>query len=428
MAVFSYEAVDRSGKKFKSEIDAANSQEAADKIRKMGHFPTAVKEKAGAKSATPAAGQKGGPTGVVAGKKSGGFNLSRFGGVSNKQLSQFTTQLAVLQNAGLPLLRSLKILSNQLKPSPLKYMVQDVADDVEGGSTLSDAMSKHPKAFDKLYVNMIKAGEIGGVLDTILNRLATFMEKSQALKRKIIGAMAYPAVVIVVAVLILAVIMTKVIPEFEKVFKELAGKEGLPVMTQVVLNTASVVQNFWFLIPGIPLGFYLIFVAMSRSEKGKFTLDMMRLRMPLLGIIIRKAAIARFCRTFGTLLASGVPILEALTIVRNAIGNEVIAAAIQKTHDSIREGESIAGPLAHSRVFEDMVIDMIEVGEETGELDKMLMKIADTYESEVDILVGSLTSIIEPLIIVFLGGAVGFIVVALFMPLVSLMQNLGGGK
>jgi len=423
MGVFSYEAVDRSGKKFKSEVDAANGQEAADKIRKMGYFPTAVKEKVGAKSAT-SSGK--GPAGAVPAKKSGGFNLSRFGGVSSKQRTQFTVQLAVLQNAGLPLLRSLKILGNQLKPSPLKYIVKDVADDVEGGNTLSDAMSKHPKAFDRLYVNMVKAGEIGGVLDTILNRLATFMEKSQALKRKVIGAMAYPAVVIVVAVIILAVIMTKVIPEFQKVFMELAGESGLPVMTQIVLNISSTVKNFWFLIPGIPVGIYLIITVMKRSEKGKLTIDMMRLRMPLLGVIVRKAAISRFCRTFGTLLASGVPILEALTIVRNAIGNEVIANAIQKTHDSIREGESIAVPLSQSHVFEDMVIDMIEVGEETGELDKMLMKIADTYESEVDILVGSLTSILEPVIILFLGGAVGFIVVALFMPLVGLMQNLGG--
>lgn len=422
MATFTYEAVDRTGRKTRSEIEAVSTQEATDKLRKMGYFPTNIKEKPG--SANPNAAAPGVTEAGAIPKKKRGINLLIFGGVSQKLLSQFTHQLSILQDAGLPLLRSLKILAHQLKPCLLKSIIEEVSNDVEAGTPLSEAMAKHPKAFNKLYVNMVKAGEAGGVLDTILRRLAMFLEKAQALKRKVIGALTYPAVVVVVAVLILTVIMIKVVPEFEKIFQEMKG-EGLPAMTQILLDFSNIIVHWWPLIPAVPIGIFLLIKIVGQKQRGRLLIDRIKLNVPVVGMIMRKAAITRFCRTFGTLLASGVPILEALTIIRHAIGNEVIATAIEKVHDSIREGESIAAPLAQSRIFDEMVINMIEVGEETGELDKMLMKIADTYEEEVDALVGSLTSILEPVMILFLGIAVGFIVIALFMPMIDLMKGFG---
>ncbi|MFH1227999.1 MAG: type II secretion system F family protein [Planctomycetota bacterium] len=414
MSLFFYEGVDRTGKKVQGDIEAASVQEATTKVRKLGYFPTSVKDKASVPSQQAAAT-------AAPRKKKTSWLLS---GVSQQQLTQFTVQLHTLQDAGLPILRSLKILANQMKPSQMKDIVENIAEDVESGSTLSDAISRHPKVFDRLYVNMVKAGEAGGVLDTVLARLAVFMEKAQGLKRKVIGALTYPAVVITVAILIVAVIMIKVVPQFKMIFQQTSGK-GLPAITQLLMDISSTIAAVWFLIPVIPIGLYLIYIGVNQTPKGRLFLDKVKLRLPLVGIIIRKSSIARFTRTLGTLLASGVAILEALVIVRNAIGNEEIALAVQSVHDSIREGESIVGPLSQSAVFDSMVINMIEVGEESGELDKMLMKIADNYESEVDTLVGALTSILEPAIIVFLAVIVGFIVIALFYPLVDLMKNLG---
>jgi type IV pilus assembly protein PilC len=416
MPIFVYEAIDKGGNKIKGELEAASSQEAGSQIRKEGYFPMKVQIKGtedNAQNKSPGLLNK--------------LSLSRLGsiGVSTKQLAQFTHQLSVLQGAGIPLLRSLQILHNQLKSCLLKDIIKDVSADIESGSSFSEALAKHPKVFDRLYTNMIKAGESGGFLDTILARLASFMEKTQALKRKVIGAMIYPAVVMTVAVIILAVVMTLVIPQFEKVFLELAGKQGLPPITEFVLGTARLVYKIWFLIPGIPLLAYFLIIFMRRSQKGRMFIDNLKLRFPIFGLIIRKAAIARFCRTLGTLLASGVTILESLIIIKNTSGNEVIADTIQKAHDSIREGENLAGPLSLNGVFDDMVVDMVEVGEETGDLDKMLMKIADAYEADVDVMINSLSSILEPVIIIFLGIVVGFIVLAIFMPLVSLMQNIG---
>jgi type IV pilus assembly protein PilC len=412
MPKYSYIGVDQTGKKVAGEVEAPSPQDATNQIRKMGYFPSGLKEKTGSAGAPMAGGTP---------KPKKGFYI---GGVGQKQLTQFTVQLATLQDAGLPLLRSLKILAAQLKPSKLKDVITDVYVDVEAGNSFSESLGKHSSVFDRLYVNMVKAGEAGGVLDTVLVRLATFMEKSQALKRKVIGALTYPAVVIVIAVLILTVIMTKVVPQFKKIFEEMDIGGGLPPQTEFLMSISNVLVNYWYLIPVIPLAIYFAAIGIMRSPKGKIFVDRMKLRMPLIGIIFRKAAIARFSRTFGTLLNSGVPILEALNIVKNTVGNEVIANAIQHVHDSIREGESIVGPLSESRVFDLMVINMIEVGEESGELDKMLHKVADSYETEVDALVSSLTTIIEPAIIVFLGVAVGFIVISLFSPLVVLMQQL----
>ncbi len=410
MAVYTYEAVDSRGKKVKAEVEAVSSQEAISKVHKMGYFPTNVKEKV-----VVAEG------GVVRGaaKKKMGFTL---GGVSSKQITQFTIQLSILQDAGLPIVRSLKILEGQMKPCLLKNVLGQVTEDVEGGSSLSEAMGRHPKAFDKLYVNMIKAGEAGGVLDTILQRLAQFLEKSQALKRKIIGASIYPVAVMTVAVGIVAGIMVLVIPSFKKVFADL--NQTLPAVTAILLDISDVCANFWYLIPGIPIFFVVALRMMARNKAGKLLLDKAKLHMPLFGMIIKKAVISRFTRTLGTLITSGVPILEALAIVKNAIGNEVISNAVQNVHDSIREGESIAEPLAQTGVFDDIVINMIDVGEETGELDKMLVKIADNYDAEVDAAVGALMSVMEPIMIIGLGATVGFIVVALFLPLIDLIKAM----
>lgn len=410
MAVYTYEAVDSRGKKVKAEIEAASSQEAISKVHKMGYFPTNVKEKV-----VVAEG------GVVRGATRKKTSLV-IGGVSAKQITQFTTQLSILQDAGLPIVRSLKILEGQMKPCMLKNILGQVTEDVESGSSLSEAMGRHPKAFDKLYVNMIKAGEAGGVLDTILQRLATFLEKAQALKRKVIGASIYPIAVMTVAVGIVAGIMVWVIPSFKKVFADL--NQTLPALTTLLLNISDACAKYWYLIPGIPAFLIITMKMMGKNKAGKLLLDKAKLHLPLFGNIIRKAVISRFTRTLGTLITSGVPILEALAIVKNAIGNEVIANAVQNVHDSIREGESIAEPLAQTGVFDDIVINMIDVGEETGELDKMLAKIADNYDAEVDAAVSALMSILEPAMIIGLGGTIGFIVIALFLPLIDLIKAM----
>lgn len=410
MPVYTFEAMDKTGKKIKKDIEASSQDDARTKIKSMGLFATKIKEKGGgAKAAAP--GQKGG--------KRGGVTI---GGVSKKQLTQFTQQLSTLQDAGLPIVRSIKILEGQLKPCKLKNQLMDVAEEVENGSTFSEALGKHPKTFDKLYVNMIRAGEAGGVLDTILERLAIFMEKSLKLRKKVVGAMIYPVVVMSVAALILGFIMTNVVPTFEKMFKE-TGVE-MPAMTQALLDISGLVQGYWWTAPLFIFLGIVIFKAAAANPAGRFVLDKAMMYVPIFGMIMKKGTIARFTRTLGTLIASGVPILDALSIVKEAIGNAVIAKAIDDVHGSIREGESIAGPLGQSGVFDDLVINMIDVGEETGELDKMMMKIADNYEDDVDVAVESLTSLLEPIIIVGMGGSVGFIVIALFMPLISLIQKL----
>lgn len=411
MASFTFEAVDGKGNKVKKDVDASDRDDAMAKIKGMGLFPTKVKEKEAAPAAAAAA----------PGAKKRGKVLA-IGGVSMRQLTTFTQQLATLQDAGLPIVRSIRILEGQLKPSLLKNTLMDVAEDVESGATLSEAMGKHPRAFDRLYVGMIKAGEAGGVLDTILDRLSHFMEKSLRLRKKVIGALIYPVVVTVVAVGILAGIMNFVIPAFQKMFKEVGV--SLPIMTEILLAVSDVVQNYWYLLPGIPVVIILVWKGISSTPKGKYMLDKLLLYMPVFGTIIHKSTISRFARTLGTLIASGVPILESLSITREATGNDVVAKAIDDVHTSIREGESIAKPLQESGVFDDMLVNMIDIGEETGELDKMLVKIADNYDDDVDVAVESLTSIIEPILIVGMGGAVGFIVIALFLPLIELIQKL----
>jgi len=409
MPVFAFEALDQSGQKVQKELDATSKDDAIKKIKSQGLRPMKVTLRPGA-AATKVAGRD---------KK----KKVLFDWVTSAQITPFTPQLATLQDAGLPIVRSIKILGGQQKPGKFKDQLEQVAEDVEGGSTFSEALAKYPKSFDKLYVSMVKAGEAGGVLDVILNRLAGFMEKSQKLRKKVQGAMIYPVVVVIVAGAILAVIMIYVVPSFESMFKDLG--QGLPGPTQLLLNISNAVRSFWYLIPGIPMLFFAAWKAIVRSPKGRLAVDAFKLKMPIFGNIINKSAISRFCRTLGTLIASGVPILEALKIVKDAIGNMVIASAIEEVHGSIREGETIADPLRASGVFDDLIVNMIDVGEETGELDKMLIKIADNYENDVDVAVEGLSSLLEPLIIVGLGLTVGFIVISLFLPLIEIIKNVG---
>jgi len=411
MPVFQYEAMNAQGQAVKDQVEAPSQEEAIQKIRALRLFPTSVKEKRGTR----------GPARV--GARATRKKTFAVGGVSGKQLTEFTRQLSTLQDAGLPIVKSLKILEGQMKPSVLKNVLIGVADDVEGGSTLSDAMGKHPKAFDKLYVNMIKAGEAGGVLDTILQRLADFREKAQKLKKRVIGAMVYPAAVITVAGTIMYGLLTFIVPKFKDMFDEM--DLVLPVITQMLIKFSDILKEQWYFVPIIIASIIVLFKAVGATKSGRYVIDKAKMKVPVFGVIINKSVVARFARTLGTLVASGVPILEALNIVQETAGNAVLARAIGNVHDSIREGESIAEPLHQSKVCDDMVVNMIDVGEETGDLDKMLMKVADTYDEDVDNAVASMMSLLEPLIIIILGVAVGFIVISLFMPLIALMQQMG---
>ncbi|HXG60317.1 MAG TPA: type II secretion system F family protein [Planctomycetota bacterium] len=441
MPTFTVEAIDGKGKRIRADVDASSANEAIAKVKQKGYKPMNVKEKAAAPPAAPPGPAPGTPPGgtpqaaarpsappvaAPAVGKPARRGLFIAGRVRHKELTQFTQQLSVLMDAGLPIVRSLKILGNQQKPGLLKNIILEVAEDVETGSPLSEALAKHPKTFDKLYVNMVKAGEAGGVLDVILQRLAAFMERIEALKRKIIGASIYPAVVITIAIGVVLAIMKFIVPKFQEVFQQV--KVQMPAMTQILMDISKAIETYWWLILAFPVVVFFAFKAWGRTKAGRYAIDRFKINAPVIGVIIKKSVISRFCRTLGTLLQSGVPILEALSIVQNATGNEVIAAAIGKVRESIREGESIAEPLAASGVFDDLVINMIDVGEETGELDKMLLKVADNYDAEVDAAVGAMMSILEPILIVGLGATVGFIVVALFLPLISLLEGMSTRK
>jgi type IV pilus assembly protein PilC len=412
MATFKYEAMDTSGGEVKDSVEAGSEEEAQQKIRQMGYFVTKIVEVAGAK--------KGGKKRRPGGRKKG--QVFTIGGVSSKQLCTFTRQFSTLQDAGLPVLRSLRILEHQLKPGVLKNALIDVVDDVESGSTLSEAFAKHPKCFDRLYVNMVKAGEAGGALEIILKRLAEFKEKAQSLKRRITGAMIYPIVVLLVAVGILTFIMIWIIPKFEKIFKDFGIP--LPDITKFLMAVSRWFVNYWYILPLFPLCFWLLLKLIRLNRHGAYALDRCYLWIPLIGKLIEKTVVARTMRTLGTLVASGVPILESLSIVRETCTNAVFERMYQRVYESIREGDTIAQPLKESRLVDDMVVNMIDVGEETGDLDSMLYKIADVYDEEVNVLVEGLLKLLEPMMTVILGVMVGTIVIALFMPLLSLLDNL----
>jgi type IV pilus assembly protein PilC len=415
MPTFKFEAMDTAGAEVKDSVEAVNEEEAQQKIRQMGYFVTKITEAAGKKDKKKKAGKKG--------KKRKVFTI---GGVNQKALVTFTRQFSTLQDAGLPVLRSLRILEHQMRPGVLKNALIDVVDDVESGSTLSEAFGKHPKCFDRLYVNMVKAGEAGGALEVILKRLADFKEKAQSLKRRITGAMVYPIVVITVAVLILTGIMVFIIPKFEKIFAEFKLK--LPWITQALIDTSRWFGKYWYIIPLVPVFLWLMFKLIRLNKTGNYILDKIKLYIPIMGNLIEKSVVARTMRTLGTLISSGVPILEALSIVRETCMNAVFEDMYKRVYDSIREGDTIAQPLKESRLVDDMVVNMVDVGEETGDLDTMLNKIADVYDEEVDVLVDALISLLEPIMIVVLGGIVGTIVIAMFMPMLALLEGLGGGK
>jgi type IV pilus assembly protein PilC len=415
MPTFQYEAMDNTGREVKDTIDASTQEEAQQLIRQKGFFVTKISERAKAKKKGPAA-KKGGRRGK---KKS--FTIGK---ISTKQLCTFTRQLSTLQDAGLPILRSLKILHGQCKPGVLKNSLEDVVEDIESGATLSDAFAKHPKAFDKLYCNMIKAGEAGGALEAILQRLADFKEKSQSLKRRIKSAMVYPLVVITVACAIVGFILYFIIPKFEAIFKDFGV--DLPSMTKFLIKASHFVVDYFYVCILFPVFVWIFLKLVYRNKTGAYICDRILLMIPVMGSIVEKSTVARTTRTLGTLVQSGVPILESLNIVRDTAGNMVFERAFTRIYDSIREGETIAQPLREARIVDDIVVNMIDVGEETGDLDTMLNKIADNYDEEVEALVESLVSLLEPIMIVVLGGIIGFIVIALFLPLISLISKLSG--
>ena len=425
MPTFAYVAANSAGSTQKGTIEAASGEEAVQKIKSQGLFPTSVLEqrKGGEKKKAIKNQDK---------KKKKGFALS-IGGVSTKMLTTFTRQMSTLQDAGLPLLRSLQILEDQQKPGKLKTVLGEVCESVSGGSTLSDAFAQHPKVFETLYVKMVAAGEIGGVLDVIMQRLAEFMEKGQRLKRRIIGAMIYPAVVISIAVLIVTGIMYFVIPKFQEIFNDFDVE--LPGLTVWLIDASKWVagQQPDQKVPGalwVLASPFILFFGMKlirKTDFGRAATDVIRTKIPVIGVLIKKTAIARFTRTLGTLVAASVPILEAILITRDTSGNYVFEKALTKVHDSVREGESFSKPLRDSKVCDALVVNMIDVGEETGDLDAMLMKIADNYEEEVDVAVASLLSLLEPFMVVILGGIVGTIVLALFLPLVAMIESVSGG-
>ena len=425
MPTYVYEAMDNTGLEIKESIDAPTEADAQAKIREKGFFVTDIKEKSRSKKAA-----KGGAKTKEKGKAKGGKSAARrkkggsftIGGVRPKHLTTFTRQLSTLQDAGLPILRSLRILEGQCKPGVLKNSLMGVVEDIEGGSTLSEAMAKQPKAFDNLYVNMVKAGEAGGALEVILQRLADFKERSQSLKKRVQGAMIYPVAVITVAVGIVGFIMYAIIPKFKKIFEEFGTP--LPDITKLLINISNFVVQYFYLFPAIPFALWLILKIVRKNRTGKYITDWILLHIPILGKIVEKATVARVCRTMGTLIASGVPILEAILIARDTAGNAVFARAFDNIYAAIREGESMAVPLKEARIVDDIVVNMVDVGEETGALDTMMYKVADVYDEEVKVLVDGLIKLLEPIMVVVLGLIVGFIVIALFMPLIDLLNDL----
>ncbi|GAB5444120.1 MAG: hypothetical protein Fues2KO_44690 [Fuerstiella sp.] len=411
MPVFQYEAMDSTGLEVKDTIEAPSEGEAQTMIREKGFYVTKIRERERKKKSK--AKDKGDKS------KQKTFTI---GGVKPKILTTFTRQLSTLQDAGLPLLRSLRILEGQSKPGALKNTLMDVIEDVEAGNTLSEAMAKQPKCFDNLYVNMVKAGEAGGALEVILQRLAEFKEKAQSLKRKITGAMIYPAAVISVAVGIVSFIMMFIIPKFKKIFEDFGT--DLPAMTEMLIGFSDWMLSYWYMLFVGPIAFYLFVKIVRKNKTGAFVVDWLSLRIPLVGKILHLGIIARVTRTLGTLIASGVPILEGLLIARDTSGNHVFERAFDNIYTAIREGETIAVPLKEARIVDDMVVNMVDVGEETGALDDMLYRVADVYDEEVEVKVESLVSLLEPIMVVVLGLIVGFIVIALFLPLIKLLNDL----
>jgi len=405
MATFAYVGRTRSGAVKKGELSAKTRDEAVDQLRKQSVVVTSLEEK---KSGA------------------GGFKMSFGSGLTEKDLIVFTRQFGTMINAGLPLVQCLEILSTQSENKVLRETVGEVKTQVEAGSTFSDALRRHPKIFNDLYVNLVHAGEVGGLLDTILTRLAVYIEKAAKLKGQIKSAMIYPSAIMGVAIVVIAVLMIFVIPIFAKMFLELSGgKVGLPGPTQIVIDASDFFIGYWYVILGGIVGTLFGIKKYYATVQGHMAIDKLLLKLPVVGDLIRKASVAKFTRTLGTLLSSGVPLLDGLTICAKTSGNKVVEETLINARVSISGGKTIADPLAASGVFPKMVTHMIAVGESTGALDAMLGKIADFYEEEVDQAVASLTALLEPAMMVFLGIVIGFIVIAMYLPIFKMASAIG---
>ena len=415
MPQFLYTAMDAAGKEQKGKIVAASEEAATAELRSKKLYITSIRAVVDTSKNKSTS------------RQGSGFNINLGPMVINrKDLTVVTRQLAILLGAGLPLIRSLRTLEKQSQNPAVRAVLGKTCEIVEGGSTFAEALAQNPKSFDKLYLNMIRAGEASGAMEVILDRLANFMESAARIAGKVKSAMIYPCVILFIALLALVGLMIFIVPNFSKIFDDLLEGEPLPGITQFLINTSNTMMNQWYF---YILGIVLIVVAYKVTVKipqGKYAVDYCKYNMPLFGPIISKTAISRFSRTLGTLMSSGVPVLSALSIVKDTSGNETVASAVQKVYDAVKEGEGIASPLGKTKIFPEMVISMVEVGEETGKLPEMLDKIADTYEEEVNNAVSALTSLIEPLMIVALAGMVGTIVIALFLPLTKIIEKMSG--
>ena len=437
MATFQYIAKDSSGAERRGTVEAGDRNAAISAVRAQGLLPTALGEVKGAPAAAPAAAAKKGAKGAKPpAKKGGGLNrniqinikMPKFlqGRIKTKVLTQFTRQLATLVNAGLPLMRGLEVLKRQMKDPQMNEALTGISENISAGGTFSEALTAYPKIFDKLYVNMVKAGEAGGVLEVVLGRLAEFAEKSEKIKNKVKGAMIYPCVVLVAAVGITWFLLVAVIPKFQQVFNDMLGGAALPPITQFVIDASEFMQNNGIQIALSVVALVVLYKVIGKTEKGARLFDAMKLKMPVTGTLAQRSAVSKFTRTLGTLLSSGVPILQSLQITRDTTGNRILTEAIQNVHDAVKEGESMTAPLSQCKVFPPMVVSMVEVGEETGALADMLTRIANTYDDEVDNAVAGMTAAIEPALIIVLAVVVGTVVIAMFLPMVKIIGSVSG--
>ena len=438
MAIFQYKATDAAtGREIRGQIEAADRNSAIQSIRAQNLLPTAIGEVKSAPAPQPqkAAAKRGKATAPAPAKKSGlnkdikiNIKLPAFmrGKIKTKVLTQFTRQLATLVNAGLPLMRGLEVLRRQMKDPQLNEALGGISETIASGGTFSEALTAYPKIFDNLYVNMVKAGEAGGVLEVVLGRLAEFAEKAERIKNKVKGAMIYPVVVLFAAIGITAFLLVAVIPKFKQVFNDMLGGASLPAITEFVMGVSDWVQHNIVTMGIIIAALVVIKKVIGHTEKGAYLFDVISLKMPVTGTLVQRTAVSRVTRTLGTLLASGVPILQSLVIVRDTTGNRVVSQALQNVHDAVKEGEGMTAPLAACSVFPPMVVSMVEVGEETGALADMLTRIANTYDDEVDNAVAGMTAAIEPTLIIFLAVVVGTIVIAMFLPMIKIISTVTG--
>lgn len=416
MPKYAYKALNKEGKQIFGVVQADSKALAINDVRTLGLYPTTVRE------ATKRDEKR-------ARRDKKGIDELYFGGVKTKEIVVMTRQLSTLIDAGLPLLRSVNVLIAQLKPCKLRDILREAAQDIQTGSTFSEALAKHPKQFDRLFVNMVRAGEVGGMLEVVLQRVATFLERREALKRRVKGAMVYPIAVMLIAAGIVSFLLIKVVPVFAEIFGELGGE--LPAPTRFLIAAGDFMVYKWWAVLLVINSTIIFMKLIMKIRVVQRIFDIVSLKFPVVGDLVTKVGVARFARTLGTLISSGVPILQALKITRETIGNSVIQDAVDKVHDSIKEGDTIAAPLDETKVFPPMVVNMIDVGEETGQLDAMLNKVADIYDQEVEVAVEAMLTLMEPIIIVVLGGIIGFIVVSLYLPIFTLgdqINNPGGGN